>query len=697
MIPRIPTVNSVVFIGVDEKVELFVGFHQSRDHFHSVLKVHVVVGRTVNQQVGAFEFFDEVDGRIVVVSGSVLLWRAHEALGVNGVVKTPVGHRRHRDAQFKLLGSLSQTQRTHIPTVAPAHHADAVGVYVIERTEILGGVNEILGFEFAELQVGGVLEITAPQPRSAGVDGYDDESLLCEHLVPHVICSAPAVDHGVAAGSTVYHEHYGVGLRGVEITGFDHPVIQRVALGCDEIAEHLFAQAVFLQPISKGFVGFQVANFLSFRIVQRDEWRHSVGGTGVDEIAESIGKYGGIRGQGGGEVYRLFRVFIARLHQSRKILNVYSAGSKAVHRRREVGFAFLFVDAVNFYDIPAPGRDRAHFTTFHVEKIEVVETRLFGIPYEMLSVFQKLQIVVDLYIGVAGFGIHDRRGDDLRLAFGGVGQQEFQFALMPVHAHDGQHRGIGGPLDARHVLFGIGIEVHFLLGSVGEVVHEDAHRGIPFSRFGVLEAVFPGVKAGVHGHVEFLYFGFVEAVIGDAFSVGRPVESAVEGEFFLVHPIHRAVDDFSPFPVGRHTRFRAFGDVGNVQIVVAYECHVGGGGGEGSELLFSQTEIGDGEQLRAFHVVHVIIAFARVPVNRLPGSGEQQAGFGPVEGVIVDQDGPAIGGGHASACKQGVHCRSGFVRVFNDGPALRGRDHARVVDAVGHAAQSSNVFGAESP
>ena len=59
MKPCIAPVYAVISIGVGKKVEVLASGYEGIDHFHGILKVHVVVGRSVHQEQGALEFVGE--------------------------------------------------------------------------------------------------------------------------------------------------------------------------------------------------------------------------------------------------------------------------------------------------------------------------------------------------------------------------------------------------------------------------------------------------------------------------------------------------------------------------------------------------------------------------------------------------------------------------------------------------------------
>ena len=49
----VPSVNTMIFVRVDEQIELFIGLHQGVNHLHAVLIVYIIVGTAMHQQVFA--------------------------------------------------------------------------------------------------------------------------------------------------------------------------------------------------------------------------------------------------------------------------------------------------------------------------------------------------------------------------------------------------------------------------------------------------------------------------------------------------------------------------------------------------------------------------------------------------------------------------------------------------------------------
>src|SRR5580704_6982976 len=69
------------------------------------------------------------DRRRLLVFGFVLLRQAHVALGVDGIVEMPVGHRSTGETDLEQIGGFKHGMERHVSPVAPTPDADALGVY----------------------------------------------------------------------------------------------------------------------------------------------------------------------------------------------------------------------------------------------------------------------------------------------------------------------------------------------------------------------------------------------------------------------------------------------------------------------------------------------------------------------------------------------------------------------------------------
>ena len=78
----------MVAVGVGELAEVLVGMNEGFGVLCHIAVVHIVVGRTVDDEQAAAEVLGTGDGAAVIAFG-VLLGCAHETLGVDGIVVAP--------------------------------------------------------------------------------------------------------------------------------------------------------------------------------------------------------------------------------------------------------------------------------------------------------------------------------------------------------------------------------------------------------------------------------------------------------------------------------------------------------------------------------------------------------------------------------------------------------------------------------
>ncbi len=188
--------------------------------------MHVVISRPVHQKEIAFQLLRVIHGAVVVVAALVLLRGTHEALGVDGVVVTPVRHGSHTNPRAVHVRAFGQAEQRHEPAVAPTLNANPSGVHKLPRAEVFRQVNEVLGLELSQFTVRAVFKFAPTELRASRVAGNDNVAFLSEELLPQEGGSAPTVCHGVGPGTAVNGYVNGVFLRGIKILGKHFPAIQ---------------------------------------------------------------------------------------------------------------------------------------------------------------------------------------------------------------------------------------------------------------------------------------------------------------------------------------------------------------------------------------------------------------------------------------------------------------------------------------
>ncbi len=237
--------DAVIAIGIKIGLKLLVGVYQCPCHFRGMLKVDVVVGHAVYEQVFAAQAVGKVDRRVVFITRWVFLVGAHESLRIDGVVPSPVGHRRYRNGGFEHVGAFENAQRRHVAAVAPSENADAGRVDVRQGAKVFSRLYLVYGFVLAQLLIRHFFELLPPAPGAAVVHAGDDESLLSEHLEPPVVGTFPGVGHLLAARTSVHEHEYGMANAGVKLAGFDHPSVERDSFAGLEIEKLQFAHSEF--------------------------------------------------------------------------------------------------------------------------------------------------------------------------------------------------------------------------------------------------------------------------------------------------------------------------------------------------------------------------------------------------------------------------------------------------------------------
>lgn len=95
--------HRVVLIGVNHHIVLLACTVQGAAHLHSVLEVHVIVGRAVDDQQTSVvrQAVGEVDGRVIIIARGILLRETVVYLRIDRIVVTPRGYGSNRDSHLK--------------------------------------------------------------------------------------------------------------------------------------------------------------------------------------------------------------------------------------------------------------------------------------------------------------------------------------------------------------------------------------------------------------------------------------------------------------------------------------------------------------------------------------------------------------------------------------------------------------------
>ena len=213
----------------------------------------------------------------------------------------------------------------------------------------------------------------------------------------------------------------------------------------------------------------------------------------------------------------------------------------------------------------------SYFAAFHIVEVEVLPAVLLTGPDELLAVFQKNNIIVELLRDIVFvFFIQQPLG------FTGerISQQQLQFVLVAVEAVNTELLRTR-PLDAGNVniLFIAQVDPHRF--AVAQAVHINMHLRVGFSHFGVFEGNVLRIELiVVVRHCKLLHLAFIKAIKGNVLSIRRPEKGFGEGEFFLVHPVGSTIDDLIVLTILGDLARNAGGQVFDVEVVVMHKCHL---------------------------------------------------------------------------------------------------------------------------
>src|SRR5581483_4033175 len=188
---------------INHKIELLASIDQRVHELHRVLEVNVIVSSTVRQQQAPVELLSKVNRRTCPISLRILLWQAHIAFGVNGIVIQPVGDRRNRNAGFESVG-VSQGVRSHEAAVAPSPPAEPSAVKNGKlREDLVKRRQLIFEFDSAEMMAHRRREFLTAAAHAAIVNNERRKASLRHELVEEKMLSTPFVRNVLRVWSSV--------------------------------------------------------------------------------------------------------------------------------------------------------------------------------------------------------------------------------------------------------------------------------------------------------------------------------------------------------------------------------------------------------------------------------------------------------------------------------------------------------------
>nr|GEU28044.1 chaperone protein DnaJ A6, chloroplastic [Tanacetum cinerariifolium] len=453
------------------------------------------------------------------VAVHVQLGRAHEAFRVMGVVQRPVGHRRHRHAHGDLVRALRQQAQRHEAAIAPAEHADVLGIDKALLAQPFDAGQLIFHFDLAHVQVDGIGKSALAAARTTVVQAPDHKALLRHVLVEQV---APFARHVLRARAAVRGQEYRVFLGRIETGRLGDRVVQRLAVfrldGAvfgTQVRIEVFrirmvgVEFVMFEPADHAAVGTADAH-LRRRVRIRVRVHEHFAIAGKVRVVPAVALRDAGRLVGGGAV-EFQCVGLAVDHRVAVRLHEYAAR--------------FFIDGQQAIDAPFAARDRVQQLAVHV------------------------------------------------VQRGGIDRDQFQLFLVAGLALEQQGFAVAAPVGAHQVDVLLGSEVDVADLARGGRDDVQLHGGVRIAggRVALVDhvgAVRIDFETARHRHLR-----FIVAFVRDGGVVRRPVVAGGLVHFFLRHELGFAVVDGAR-AVGGELAFLAGGEVDHEQVLVAHERHV---------------------------------------------------------------------------------------------------------------------------
>ena len=178
----------------DLQVVRLSGLDQLLNVLDRVLNVYIVVSSAMAQQQPPLQMGGGVDHRKVAIAVGEILGQAHVALGIDGVVVAPIGHRRHGHAGAKTIGVRERIEREGAaPAPSPPAQALLVQLRILGQGCIQDG-QLILKLHRTQVAIGRLSKRAPPAAHTAIVGVQNGKAVLGEQLVEQQAV-APAIDH----------------------------------------------------------------------------------------------------------------------------------------------------------------------------------------------------------------------------------------------------------------------------------------------------------------------------------------------------------------------------------------------------------------------------------------------------------------------------------------------------------------------
>lgn len=106
MKPCVATRYAVILVGIEHCRELLIGFFQGGDEIGSILKMHIIVTRPMDNQEFSLQLRCIRDRRTIFVAVRIILRRPHVPFRINVIIESPIGDWSDGDGGFEIFSSI---------------------------------------------------------------------------------------------------------------------------------------------------------------------------------------------------------------------------------------------------------------------------------------------------------------------------------------------------------------------------------------------------------------------------------------------------------------------------------------------------------------------------------------------------------------------------------------------------------------
>ena len=251
----------------------------------------IVVAGAVHEQGARRERANVILRRAATVAFRILLRSPHEALRIDRVVEPPIRDGGNDERRLEHVAAARRGEKTHRPAETPAPDADPARVGPALTADPARGVDLILRFLDAELQLCRLAEIVAAPRRTAVVNDHHNVPLLRHTLVPEIASATPCVVHLWTRRPTVHVHQHRIPAGAVEVRRQNAIAVEYQAIWHRHLYELRLLRRRCDETLPERRVVLQDANHLHRRqCIQRRRGRladgrmdvHRVAGIGAD-------------------------------------------------------------------------------------------------------------------------------------------------------------------------------------------------------------------------------------------------------------------------------------------------------------------------------------------------------------------------------------------------------------------------------